>query len=148
MVSATKVQVIQKAADESLDAVYACEAGTPELAAARAVYRGHVETLVGLLGDDAPCSEVDPDLHQFFYDAYSDEYGHKPRGSRITREDATAWIEARRDEEGVIRTLAEINGKKSQAIQASILANGIGEKAPSALAQALQMAGVALSRTN
>lgn len=143
MKNAANVKEIQKAADAALDAMYLCAWGSPERVDALAIYNGHVEALVGLLGAEAPCYDVDPDLYQFFYDAYENEYGYKPRGSRITREEAKAWIAARRDETGRVHTMADIEAKKSREIQADILSNGIGEKAPSALALAMQMAGAA-----
>lgn len=143
MQTSTQIQQIQNAADQSLNAVYASAEGSPEFISARNAYDGHVESLVALLGEDAHCSVVDPDLFQFYYYAFAEEFGYKPRGGHITRSGVTAWLDARRDDNGFILTLAEIEGRKSREIQAEILNNGIGAKGPSAMAIALQGAGVA-----
>jgi subtilisin family serine protease len=59
-------------------------------------YDETVEALLGLLGPDAHCADVDCDLYGFYSDAYKDRNGFRPSG-HVTRADVQSWMEFHRD---------------------------------------------------
>jgi hypothetical protein len=59
----------------------------PRYQAAKQAYDRTVEQLIALLGRDVQCFMVDTDLWQEYSDSYKDEYGCRPFGARITRDE-------------------------------------------------------------
>jgi hypothetical protein len=65
----------------------------PRYLAAKQTYDRTVEQLVALLGPGVQCFMVDTDLWQEYLDWYKDEYGRRPFGARITRDEVSQQFE-------------------------------------------------------
>jgi hypothetical protein len=67
----------------------------PAVVAANASYEATVTALVELLGDEAPCHQVDADLWTLFSDVYKDDVGCRPGAGYWTRSRAQDWLDRR-----------------------------------------------------
>lgn len=66
----------------------------------RTQYTALVAVAKSVLGPEAHCNHVDPDLWEAYSDCYKSDNGFRPRG-HVTAAEAAAWFAARRESEAV-----------------------------------------------